>query len=497
MSDVQPAARQLVFQRPAVEAADAAADPPGAQQRQRVEIMHVLQLAIDQVQPVHQAVRADGIVMPPEALPLEPAQVLAEAKQAVRIEANDGQVPVRSQHALHLTQRRVRVLFEFQRMKGDQHVDAVAVERQLVGVTAQRYPIQLAAGDLQAVIDGTFFDEAEGWQRPHLHHVVTEGQVQYRPQALAQRVEQFFTAVTAIPAFQALANLVRLRVDGGLHAPESSEHRPSAQCRAPYRRNSMPTIEPIAAFSDNYIWLLHDADSTAHVVDPGDAAPVLKALDERGLSLATIILTHHHFDHVGGVQALQDATGCRVIGPQNPTIQSVDERLDDGDRVVVGSYHFEVLAVPGHTLDHIAYYQAADGGEKPILFCGDTLFAGGCGRIFEGDPPMMFQSLQRLAGLPEDTAVYCAHEYTLANLAFARAADPDNAALAERVRAAQATRERDEPTVPSNIALERQTNPFLRSAEAALRDGLAAAGHPTGDSPVTTFAALRAWKDNF
>ncbi|WOJ94134.1 hydroxyacylglutathione hydrolase [Congregibacter variabilis] len=256
----------------------------------------------------------------------------------------------------------------------------------------------------------------------------------------------------------------------------------------------MTTINGIPAFTDNYIWLLQNSDDSAYVVDPGDAAPVERALKERKLSLEGILITHHHFDHVGGLKALKDKHRCRVYGPANPAIDGIDQVLVAGDHLNVGDYSFEIISVPGHTLDHIAYYQA---GENPVLFCGDTLFAGGCGRIFEGDPPMMHESLCKLAALPAATAVYCAHEYTLANLAFALAADPDNAALKERQRNAQALRTRGEATVPSTIGLELATNPFLRSAAPELALGLEAAGREAGAKPVEVFAGLRAWKDQF
>lgn len=255
-----------------------------------------------------------------------------------------------------------------------------------------------------------------------------------------------------------------------------------------------PPVRPIPAFNDNYIWLLENGDGTALVVDPGDAAAVEAALAASDLRLAGILITHHHFDHVGGLLALKDAHGCRVYGPDNPGIAGIDETLADGDRLTVGAYDFRIIAVPGHTLDHIAYFQD---GDPPLLFCGDTLFAGGCGRIFEGTAPMMHASLERLAGLPGATLVYCAHEYTLANLAFARTADPDNESLARRDEEAHALRAAGEPTVPSTIALERATNPFLRSGDAALARGLVTAGRAPGDQPVQTFAALRAWKDSF
>lgn len=257
----------------------------------------------------------------------------------------------------------------------------------------------------------------------------------------------------------------------------------------------MLTIEPIPAFNDNYIWLLYDQQSReAVVVDPGDAAPVRQALRDRRLSLSGILITHHHFDHVGGVAELIADFQAVVYGPNNPAIASVDKRLGAGDSIEVLGHAFEILEVPGHTLDHIAYYH---GGDTPLLFCGDTLFAGGCGRVFEGTAPMMHQSLEALAALPPTTRVYCAHEYTLANLAFARAVEPDNANLLQRIASAEAARSRNEPTVPSELALELATNPFLRSGQADLQASLRAQGKLAGDSPVDVFATVRAWKDSF
>lgn len=256
----------------------------------------------------------------------------------------------------------------------------------------------------------------------------------------------------------------------------------------------MKSIRPIKAFNDNYIWLLQDAAGQAVVVDPGDAEPVMSALSAAGLTLSAILVTHHHFDHTGGVASLVERWHCPVYGPDNPAIAAITHHVAAGDSLEVLGCHFEVLAVPGHTLDHIAYFHA---GDTPLLFCGDTLFAGGCGRVFEGTFPMMFESLQRLAALPDETRVYCAHEYTLANLAFARAVEPDNPQLKERLADARALREKDSPTVPSLLATERATNPFLRCSQDSVRQGLATAGRPADGRPEDRFAALRQWKDNF
>ena len=249
----------------------------------------------------------------------------------------------------------------------------------------------------------------------------------------------------------------------------------------------------VPAFDDNYLWLIHDGRQAA-VVDPGDAAPVLAALAANRLTLAAILLTHHHADHVGGVLALADAyPGVPVYGPAREAIAGLTHPLAEGDQVELAQLQLalEVIDVPGHTLGHIAYHAAT----AELLFCGDTLFAGGCGRLFEGTPAQMSQSLAKLASLPPATAVYCAHEYTLSNLRFAVAVEPGNAALRERVATETAKRERHQPTVPSTIALERATNPFLRCDQAEIVESLQKAGRLPNMSEVAVFAALREWKN--
>ena len=255
-------------------------------------------------------------------------------------------------------------------------------------------------------------------------------------------------------------------------------------------------LEALGALEDNYIWLLRDGDGRALVVDPGDADAVLRALDG-GPPPHAILLTHHHNDHIGAVPALLACwPGTPVIGPNDARIHTTSQTVGDGDHVTVGPWQFQVLGIPGHTLSHIAFYCADAGGQR-LLFCGDTLFSLGCGRMFEGTAPQMHASLMRLATLPGHTRVCCGHEYTLANATFALATDPDNPQLQARATEVAALRAAGKPTLPSLLADERACNPFLRCAEPALH---AAAERHTGARPaddVAVFAALRQWKDGF
>jgi hydroxyacylglutathione hydrolase len=251
-------------------------------------------------------------------------------------------------------------------------------------------------------------------------------------------------------------------------------------------------VTPVPAFSDNYLWLLHNGRHAA-VVDPGDAAPVQAALDRMGLTLAAILITHHHGDHVGGLPALLARHDVPVYGPAGEDIRGVTQRLNEGDAVSIPALdaRFRVLDVPGHTSGHIAY--AGHG----MLFCGDTLFGCGCGRLFEGTPQQMTASLSKLAALPGDTKVYCAHEYTLANIRFAEAVEPDNAALIARKARDMKSRDNLEPTLPTTIAEELATNPFLRWDSPAVKASAERhAGHVLTE-PAAIFACLREWKNTF
>jgi hydroxyacylglutathione hydrolase len=252
---------------------------------------------------------------------------------------------------------------------------------------------------------------------------------------------------------------------------------------------------PLPAFQDNYLWLLHDGQR-ALVVDPGDAQPVRAYLERAGLQLDAILVTHHHADHTGGVAELHAATGAPVWGPARERIPEPFGRLAQGDTVDVLGLRFEVLDVPGHTAGHIAYYTPAVDG-RPLLFCGDTLFSGGCGRLFEGTPAQMLASLEKLAALPDATRVCCTHEYTLGNLKFATAVEPGNAQLVHYRQQCEAQRARGEPTLPSSIALEKAINPFLRTRSGAVARAAQAHGGADEGDAVAVFAVLREWKNQF
>lgn len=251
---------------------------------------------------------------------------------------------------------------------------------------------------------------------------------------------------------------------------------------------------PIPAFNDNYIWMLHD-ERRALVVDPGDAQAVLTALAQHSLTLESILVTHHHWDHAGGVDALRQATGAQVYGPAGEVMPEPLRRLQDGDVIWPLGLRFEVLQVPGHTAGHLAYWGQVPQAD-PILFCGDTLFSVGCGRVFEGTHAQMLNSLSRLAALPDATRVCCAHEYTLKNMQFALAVEPDNADLLAYQARAQTLRSQLMPTLPSSIGLEKTVNPFLRTHLPQVAHAVQQIDGNAQD-PVTVFAALRTWKDKF
>ncbi|MEJ2385598.1 MAG: hydroxyacylglutathione hydrolase [Xanthomonadales bacterium] len=256
----------------------------------------------------------------------------------------------------------------------------------------------------------------------------------------------------------------------------------------------MPKIRvtAIPAFSDNYIWLLSARDTTCAVVDPGDAQPVFETLEREGLELTSILLTHHHADHIGGVAELVAATGAAVYGPHDPRIPGQTRSLAQDETLTLTdpALEFRVLEVPGHTSSHIAFHGHGS------LFCGDTLFSVGCGRLFEGTADEMQASLDKIAALPAATRIFCAHEYTLSNCDFARTVEPDNAALARRASEVEAARAVGRITLPTTLESELAVNPFLRTREAAVV--AAARAREPGVAPgAETLAVIRAWKDAF
>jgi len=251
----------------------------------------------------------------------------------------------------------------------------------------------------------------------------------------------------------------------------------------------------LPAFSDNYIWALVADGGRAIIVDPGEAGPVLAAAGE-GLEPSAILLTHHHHDHVGGVTALRERwPDLPVVAPHDDRITTATLRVGEGEHVEVAGRAFDVMEVPGHTLSHIAY--TLDDGHDRILFSGDTLFSLGCGRLFEGSPEQMLDSLTRLAALPDDTRLCCGHEYTLANATFAKVVEPDNPALQRRAEQARALRGDGRPTLPTTLGEEKAANPFLRTeASGVLRTLRERLGRAPADR-VEAFAELRRWKDGF
>ena len=253
-------------------------------------------------------------------------------------------------------------------------------------------------------------------------------------------------------------------------------------------------IVPLSAFSDNYIWAIVRGKRCA-LVDPGEAAAALRFLANHALELDAILLTHHHSDHIGGVPELLRHNPVALFGPQDARIPWVTHPLEDGDSFTLAGatkdFLFRTLAVPGHTQSHLAFLC------EEALFCGDTLFSAGCGRIFEGSPEQMFASLQRLAELPDSTQVFCAHEYTEANLRFAQAVEPGNPEIAARIRACAALRRAGHPSLPSTLREEKHVNPFLRCNEANVLAAAQAYAPATALCPEACFATLRAWKNVF
>ena len=253
-------------------------------------------------------------------------------------------------------------------------------------------------------------------------------------------------------------------------------------------------IFPIRAFSDNYIWMLIKDDEVT-VVDPGDSVPVINLLNEKNLNLNNIIITHHHFDHTGGIQKLNEVYDCDVYGPSQGHIQGINKPINDNQEFVISNTLFKAIATPGHTLDHLSYF--IDQDNEPLLLSGDTLFSGGCGRLFEGTPLQMYESLSKFANLPTNTKVYCTHEYTESNLKFALAVEPNNSHLKEKFLEVVQLRSEDKETLPSTIGEELKVNPFMRCNELDVKKAAENFSNAQFSEPHEVLGSIRDWKDNF
>lgn len=261
----------------------------------------------------------------------------------------------------------------------------------------------------------------------------------------------------------------------------------------------MLTVSPIKAFQDNYIWCIQNQKTReCVVVDPGDANPVIKFLTDNNLQLKAILITHHHFDHVGGIATLLSKYEVDVFGPANSQIKHITHPLINNDTFALFETQFTVKAVPGHTLDHIAYLSASDSHHHtPWLFCGDTLFSGGCGRLFEGTPKQMLDSLTGLRTLPPETEIFCAHEYTLSNLRFAHAVVPGDENVIRYIADCENKLRKGTATLPSTIAIEKDINLFLNCHRADIAESVSKQCEKHLEGELAVFTGLRSWKDHF
>lgn len=254
----------------------------------------------------------------------------------------------------------------------------------------------------------------------------------------------------------------------------------------------MLTVEPINAYDDNYIWLITTNEGSL-VVDPGESNKIIELMDSDKINLRGVLITHHHYDHTNGLLDLIKKKDLEVYGPNN-NIQEINNRVIELDKFTIIGIEFEVIEIPGHTLDHIAFYSFNNG--EPILFCGDTLFAGGCGRVFEGTYKQMFDSLKKISSYPQETKVYCGHEYTLSNLKFALEVDTNNHELENEFNNVKSLIASNNPSLPTTLQKELKINPFLRCNQNTIKNKVIKKFDMVDDE-LEIFTALRKWKDNF
>lgn len=418
------------------------------------------------------------------------ADRLSQAPSTPGIETQDEQAATVGQDAVDLAQHRLRRAGKFKRMRQQHGVNAFVENRQVLGF-GQGLRAKAAHSSQHSAVQGFAAGQQLAAVAPaaDLEQMPAENIRQYPAHFLLLKLKQPATARGTEPELESLP------AEG-----------PAAAARAWFAAHGRLTfallmsniimmldVHAIPAFTDNYLWLL-TRGGDAVIVDPGDAAPVLQVLEARGLRLTAILITHWHPDHTGGITKLLDKVGTvPVYGPRAEfsRIPQITHQLDDGDKVDVLGQTFDVLAVPGHTLGHIAYF--SDGQ----LFCGDTLFSAGCGRLFEGTPEQMHASLDRLAALPPQTKIYCTHEYTMSNLAFAITVEPQNKALLGRLDEVRQLRAAKQPSLPSSLEIELATNPFLRTTVHGVIKAAQAHSNQLSSKPDQVFAALRRWKDEF
>ncbi len=436
---------------------------------------------IEQAEPVLESRSAQETQVP--GFPSVPFDEVSEAPPTEWVESCHHEMPAGTQHAGDLAQGLMRLLGHIEGMVKDDKINRIGTQRYLMGQAYQgRFgQVGLPLGNRQYTMPQTAV-------LPHRQAAVDQ-ELQL---VIAETVGDSVLDRQSLLAQQGLARMALKPVDESFGIDRC--HFVILQPITRPNRASIMNVTALPAFKDNYIWTLDDGRS-AWVVDPGDARPVLDHLQRQRLELAGILVTHHHPDHSAGVPALLAHRTVPVAGAANSRVTGISVPLREGEMIEVLGTPFTVLEVPGHTLDHVAFLATAL--DPPLLFCGDTLFSAGCGRLFEGSPAQLFNSLEKMRQLPPATLIHCAHEYTLSNLEFARAVLGERPALNARRAEAEALRHQNRPTLPVTLSAELTFNPFLMTTDPQIKHSVEAHTGLKLTSALETFTALRRWKDVF